>query len=193
VKIPPTLALAPAPSLRPLVASLPLALATLGACRAGPPDPQSGAAPSPQASAEPAPFTNPPTQPTAGTSSADAGPPPEPFRTDVGVPPDVPRELLTRDAGYREAPHDTRDVAGYSMMAVLRMGEGPPPPRAPEVNGAVIDAARRRAEERIAIEMSATRARFVLSAGSFVLPQGTELRSRLDRYGHLLLWPGEDT
>ena len=200
MKIPPPLALAAAPShgpppssLRPLVATLLLALAALAACRAGPPDPQSGAAPSPQASAEPAPFTNPPTQPTAGTSSADAGPPPEPFRTDVGVPPDVPRELLARDAGYREAPHDMRDVAGYSMLAVLRMGEGPPPPRAPEVNGAVIDAARRRAEERIAIEMSATRARFVLSAGGFVLPQGTELRSRLDRYGHLLLWPGEDT
>ncbi len=200
MKIPPTLALMPAPphglppsSLRPLVASLPLALATLAACRAGPPDPPSGAAPSPQASAEPAPFTNPPTQPTTGTSSADAGPQPEPFRTDVGVPPDVPRELLARDAGYREAPRDLRDVAGYSLLAVLRTGEGPPPPRAPEVNAPVIDAARRRAEERVAIEMSATRARFVLSAGSFVLPQGTELRSRLDCYGHLLLWPGEDT
>jgi hypothetical protein len=41
--------------------------------------------------------------------------------------------------------------------------------------------------------MSQTRARFVLTGGSFVLPQGTELRARLDRYGHLLLWPGEDT
>jgi hypothetical protein len=194
VKIPPTLPLSAAPSHHEAATlKFALALLALAACKAGPPDPQGGAAPSPQASAEPAPFTNPPTPPTAGTAAADAGPPPEPLRTDVGVPPDVPRELLARDAGYREAPRDTREVAGYAMVAVLRTGESPPPPHAPEVNSVVIDAARRRAEERVTIEMSATRARFVLSGGSFVLPQGTELRSRLDRYGHLLLWPGEES
>jgi hypothetical protein len=59
------------------------------------------------------------------------------------------------------------------------------------VNAAAIDAARRRTEMRITIDVSQTRARFVLSGG-FVLPQGTELRARADRYGHLLMWPGED-
>jgi hypothetical protein len=44
----------------------------------------------------------------------------------------------------------------------------------------------------MAIDASQTRARFVLSGG-FVLPQGTELRARVDRYGHLVLWPGEST
>ena len=64
--------------------------------------------------------------------------------------------------------------------------------RAPEVNVAVIDSARSVAPRRgSTIEVSATRARFVLTGGGFVLPQGTELRARLDRYGHLLLWPGE--
>jgi hypothetical protein len=179
-----------APALVLLLALLP----ALGACKAGPPDAsQGGAAPSPQAAAEPAPFTNPPTQPTAGTSAPDAGPPPEPLRTDLGVPPDVPREVLARDAGSREAPRDAREIAGYAMLAVLRTGEGPPPLRAPEVNAAVIDAARRRAEQRVTIEMSSTRARLVVTGGSFVLPQGTELRARLDRYGYFLLWPGEDT
>jgi hypothetical protein len=165
----------------------------LAACKGGPPDTLGGAAPSPQASAEPAPFTNPPTPPTAGTSAADAGPPPEPLRTDLAVAPDVPRELAPRDAGYREIPRDTREVAGYAMAAVLRTGEGPLALRAPEVNSAVIDSARRRAEARVVIELSPTRARFVLTGGGFVVPQGTELRARLDRYGHLLLWPGEDT
>jgi hypothetical protein len=175
----------PAPAL-----VLALTLTLLG-CKGGPPDPQGGAAPSPQASAEPAPFANPPAPaPTAGTSGADGGPPPEALRTDLEVAPDVPRDVLLRDAGYRE---DTREVAGYAMLAVLRTGEGPPSPRAPEVNLAVIDSVRRRAEARVAIEMSATRARFVLTGGGFVVPQSTELRSRLDRYGHLLLWPGEDT
>ena len=181
----------PAPSALVLLLAL---LPALGACKAGPPDPsQGGAAPSPQAAAEPAPFTNPPTQSTAGTSAPDAGPPPEPLRTDLGVPPDVPRELLARDAGSREAPRDAREIAGYAMLAVLRTGEGPPPLRAPEVNTAVIDSARRRAEQRVTIEMSSTRARLVVSGGSFVLPQGTELRARVDRYGYFLLWPGEDT
>jgi hypothetical protein len=110
------------------------------------------------------------------------------------MPPDVPRDLLAREAGgYRETPRDMREIAGYAMLALLRTGEGPGPLRAPEVNAAVIDAARRRAEERLTIEVSPTRARLVVSGGSFVLPQGTELRARLDRYGYLLLWPGEDT
>jgi hypothetical protein len=61
------------------------------------------------------------------------------------------------------------------------------------VNAAAIDAARRRAETRVEIELSPTRARFVFSGAGFVLPAGTELRARTDRYGHLLLWPGEST
>jgi hypothetical protein len=185
VTIPPTAARA--------LALVFLASGGLGACKSGPPDLQGGAAPSPQASAEPAPFTNPPAQPTLGASPADAGPSAEPLRTDLGVAPDIPRELLPRDAGYREAPRDAREIAGYAMLAVLRTGEGPPPPRAPEVNVAVIDAARRRAEERVTIEMSPSRARLVVSGGSFVLPLGTELRARIDRFGYLLFWPGEDT
>ncbi len=171
-----------------------LALA-LAACKGVSADPP-GMAPSPQAIAEPAPFANPPTAPTAGTS--DAGPSPEALRTDQGLAPDFPRgtdfprEPL-HEAGVREAPRDLRELAGYTIQALLRTGEGPPAPRAPEVNLAAIEAARRHAEARIAIDVSSTRARFVLFGGGFVLPSGTELRARLDRYGHLLLWPGEDT
>jgi hypothetical protein len=72
------------------------------------------------------------------------------------------------------------------------MGEGAPPPKGPEVNLSVIESARRKTEAHIAIEASQTRARFVL-AGGFVLPQGAELRARNDRYGHLVIWPGENT
>jgi hypothetical protein len=60
------------------------------------------------------------------------------------------------------------------------------------VNFAAIDAAKRKTEPRLTIEAGTSRARFVL-IGGFVLPPGTELRSRADRYGHLLLWPGENT
>jgi hypothetical protein len=30
-------------------------------------------------------------------------------------------------------------------------------------------------------------------SGAFVMPPGTELRSRVDKYGHIVLWPGEDS
>jgi hypothetical protein len=92
----------------------------------------------------------------------------------------------------KDAARDARELVGYALQATLRMGEGPPAPKGPEVNAAAIESARRKTEAHVAIEMSQSRARFVLSGG-FVLPQGTELRSRADRYGHLALWPGEDT
>jgi hypothetical protein len=87
---------------------------------------------------------------------------------------------------------DVRELTGYVIQAVLRSGEGPGAPKAAEVNGPAIDGARRRSEARMTVEMTQTRARFVLS-GAFVLPTGTELRARSDRYGYLLLWPGETT
>jgi hypothetical protein len=85
-----------------------------------------------------------------------------------------------------------KELVGYALQAVIRTGEGAGPPRAPEVSASAIESARRKTEARLAIELSATRERIVFSGG-FVLPQGTELRARDDRYGHLLLWPGEGT
>jgi hypothetical protein len=169
-----------------------LALLALGgpfACKGGPVDPP-GAAPSPQAAAEPAPFATPPTASATGTASRDAGPPPEPLRTDQALAADVPRELVGREAGVAR---DTRELVGYALQAVVRTGEAPPPPRAAEVNAPAIEAARRRAETRIAIEMSPSRVRFVLTGAGLVVPAGTELRARVDRYGYVLLWPGEET
>jgi hypothetical protein len=169
-----------------------LATIALAACRGGavPPDPTT----SPQARAEPAPLAN--LTATSGTNQgpnamADAGPPAEPLRSDTPLPPDVPRET-TREVGPKEAVRDMRELVGYSLQAAVRTGDGPPAPKGAEVNGAAIEAARRKTEAHVAIEISQSRARFVLSGG-FVLPQGTELRSRVDRYGHLALWPGEET
>jgi hypothetical protein len=58
------------------------------------------------------------------------------------------------------------------------------------VNAAAIEAARRKLEARLSIELASGRARFVFSGG-FVLPPSSDLRSRLDRYGHLLFWGGD--
>ncbi|HEY6460370.1 MAG TPA: hypothetical protein VIY73_09470, partial [Polyangiaceae bacterium] len=163
----------------------------LAACRTAAVDPPD-AAQSPQASAEPAPLANVTTAATGtGTeTSADARPPAEALRGDRSVPADAPREV--RELGGKEPRADSRELAGYAMQAVLHAGEGPPAPKGPEVNALAIDAAKRKLEARIAIEASPTRARFVLSAG-FVLPQGTELRSRVDRWGELLFLPDQGT
>lgn len=155
-----------------------------------PPD----AAASPQASAEPAPLANVATAAgatTTSTSGVDAGPPPEPLRGDRALAADSPHETV-RELGAKDPrASDAKELAGYVMQAVLHAGEGPPPAKGPEVNTNAVDAARRKLEARIAIEASPTRARFVLSGG-FVVPQGTELRARVDRYGHLVFLPGED-
>ncbi len=167
----------------------------LARCKATPIDPLD-AAPSPQANAEPAPLASLVSAgATAGSNSAgDAGPAAEALRIGRAPAPDSPRELA-REPGVREAAHDNREareLVGYALQALLRTGEGPPAPKGAEVNIAAIEAAKRRAEARIAIEASQTRARFVFSGG-FVLPQGTEVRARVDRYGHIVLWPGELT
>jgi hypothetical protein len=182
---------------RGLLRPVALAALLLG-CRSTASEPPDLAA-SPQAKAEPAPLANVPT--AAGASlptvdEVDAGPPPEPLRTDEPLPVDVPRELVRevspRDGGAgKEIVRDSRE-SGVSLQAVLRTGEGPGAPRAPEVNAAAIEVLRRKTETRLAIDVGFARARFELS-GAFVLPSGTELRARSDRYGHLLLWPGEST
>ena len=153
-----------------------------------------GATTSPQANAQPAPLANVPTaagETATSNGAGDAGPPPEPLRSDRALAADTPRETV-REPGAKEPRSDSKELGGYAMQAVLHAGEGPPPQKGPEVNAQAIEAARRKLEARIAIEASQTRARFTLS-GAFVLPQATELRARADRYGHVMMLPGEDT
>jgi hypothetical protein len=174
-----------------LSAALAACAVLVAGCRGAPVEPPD-AAPSPQATAEPAPLAT----ATAGapgttTTGADGGGAPETLRSDRGLAPDLPREP-PRESGTKESARDTKDLSGYLLQAVIRAGEGAGAPKAAEVSGPAIDSARRKTEARLTIELSQTRARVVLSGG-FVLPQGTELRARVDRYGQILLWPGEDT
>jgi len=173
-----------------LALAAPLALLGGGACRSAPVEPPD-AAPSPQATAEPAPLAPATAGGAAAITGADGGVAPEPLRSDRAIAPDLPRES-GREGGNKEPARDPKDLAGYALQAVVRAGEGAGAPRAPEVSAPGIDSARRRTEARLAIELSQARARVAFSGG-FVLPPGTELRARVDRYGHLLLWPGEAT
>jgi len=107
------------------------------------------------------------------------------------VPTDLPHEI-SHELNAKDVPHEHGELSGYELQVVLHMGEGPPAAKGPEVNGNAIDLDRRKTEAHLLVDTSQSRARFVLSGG-FVLPAGTELRARSDRYGHVLLWPGDDT
>lgn len=62
--------------------------------------------------------------------------------------------------------------------------------KAAEVSAAGMDAARKRTEARLVIDVAQARTRLAIASGGFVLPEGTELRARSDRYGYILLMPG---
>jgi hypothetical protein len=162
-----------------------LLAAGLFACRAGNPsgDPVDQPA-SPQAKAEPAPIASLPsgvgsasTQSTAQT--LDGGIVPQPLRADHPILADTTTKETTKEG-----------IAGYSLSAVLRAGDVAQPTKG--VDPGALDLARKKTETRLAIDLAPTHARIVLGAG-FVLPEGTELRERIDRYGHVVYSPEEGT
>lgn len=134
-------------------------------------DPPTASA-SPQASAIPAPLA---TAPTANASAsptsltADSGPPPVPMRADQPAPPDVL----------------AREVAGYTLQAVIRT-DAAPSPRSPDAIASAIDAARKENEPHLTIDLAQSRARVTLGRG-FAVAENAELRARVDRYGYLLM------
>jgi hypothetical protein len=134
---------------------------------------------SPQASAMPAPLAVAPTSTASAVVvvTPEGGPPPTPLRGDVALGPDT----LGREA------------SGYTLSAVLKQADLSGPPRAPEVNAAGLEAARKKTELRLAIDLGSARMRVVMLGEGWVLPADTELRSRADRYGHVVVWPGGAT
>lgn len=174
----------------------------LAACKSAPtPDPPDALA-SPQAKAEPAPLANPMSSgPITVTPNPDAGPPPVPLRADREIPVDTPKEpsrepppipTAGKDGGVVLVPvKKTGELSGFALQAVLRTTEGASPPKSPEVSTAGLDAARRKTDARLTIELSQTRAKITLSSNGFVLPAETELRARLDRYGHIVILPND--
>ena len=158
-----------------IVASLLAIACSRGSASLEPPD----APASPQAKAVPAQLANVPQIAASGVLlvSVDAGPPPTPLRGDVAVPADSP---------------GSKELVGYSLEAVLRPADVPPPSKAPEVSLPSLESARKKSEPRMEIDISATRARIALVSG-FVLPADTELRARVDRYGFFLVTPSSTT
>jgi len=154
-----------------------LVLAVMAACKAqsGGPETTPDATPSPQATAIPAPLATPAVNASAGVIvTPEGGPPPVSLRGDVALGPDTL----------------ARETVGYTLSAVFKPSDLNGSPRANEVNGAGLDAARKRTELRVAIDLSPSRMRIALLGNGWVLPPDTELRARADHYGHVVVWPG---
>lgn len=153
--------------------------AVLAACRSsdGLPNDSPEKRESPQASAQPAQLVVTPTTSPSATpigTAPEGGPPPSPLRSD---------EVLSPDSLSKES-------IGYTLSAIFRPADVTGPPRAPEVNAAGLEAARRATELRLGIDLSPSRMRIVIQGNGFVLPTDAEIRARADRYGHVLVWPG---
>lgn len=140
-----------------------------GACRGAgshEPDPSE----SPQALAVPAPLAS-----AAGVASAlvvEAGPPPEELRGD---------RPLAVDAV-------ARDVAVWELRGAFVHGAIAAAAHSPEVSAQGIEAARRKTDTRVAVELGASRMRMVQVSRGFVLPADAEVRARVDRFGHVAVW-----
>jgi hypothetical protein len=157
-----------------------LAGTTVTGCKgqtpAGDPDAQA----SPQALATPAPLSSVASPATSAlVTTADGGPAPVPMRFDQALPGDSigPKELV-----------------GYTLDAVIRPIDPPPVPKSPEIAQTALDALRKKTEPRLTLDVAASplgggRLRAVLVSPGFVLPTGTEIRARSDRFGQLLVSP----
>jgi hypothetical protein len=142
----------------------------------------SASEPSPNASVLPAPLA-------AGPKLVvrDAGHAPLDVLSDAGTP-EPPTPI--REDDVLPAESELHPAPGLALDARLRWLE-PPPPRSPEGNNDVLAKAREKTAFDLSLELSSLgRLRLSFRSRAFPFPPGTELRSREDRYGHLVIWPG---
>lgn len=154
------------------------ALVLLAACKTPGLTDVPDAGSSPQASAVPAPLST-VSSVDAGASfagSADAGPPPSNQRADLAMPADV--VAFGKESVF------------YTLSATVRGADMPPPARAPEINVALVEQAKKKNDPRLTIDLGSGRMRVGFEGAVIPLPEGVELRARSDRYGHALVFAG---
>jgi hypothetical protein len=138
--------------------------------------------PSPNASILPAPLA---TAPERTGSTVDASTP-----TDAGADAEAAEPVrLREDRWLAEDTTELRETPGITLKARFRWPDVPAAPRPPEANGEALDRARGNSSFDVVVELGGGRLRLRLAADRFLLPEGTEIRSRSDLFGHVLLWP----
>jgi hypothetical protein len=164
-------------------------------CEKAPADPVENATPSPNASILPAPLSS-TGQPAAETPALGAA------TASSGLPAEAAGKLASSDAAVAvpqalrgdqppdDDPLTQRELQGVTLEGEWRYPDLPVPPKAPEANAAGIDAARKLTLPRMTIDLANSgRMRVIFDSRALPVGQGAEIRARIDRYGHLLVWP----
>jgi hypothetical protein len=171
-----------------------LLLAVAGCEKSAPEPAMENATPSPNASILPAPLAS-VAQPAA------EGPGWTPSGAHSGASAELGQKVSFGDAGSSPPPEvlragqplddDTlaqREVVGVSLQGEWRYADLPPAPK--EGNSAGLDAARKSTALKMQIDLAALgRMRVVFQSRALAVEAGTEVRARVDRYGHVLVWP----
>ncbi len=145
--------------------------------------------PSPNASIQPAPLEPAdlllsPTLDDAGATDAGA------TMSNAEAPPTALREDVTVPVDSLEG----KEILGNELEGIFVWHDVPAPLILPDLDIVALNALREKTSLALKIHTTmADRASFVLVSPAFPLAQGTELRARRDRYGHLLLWPNRES
>lgn len=107
----------------------------------------------------------------------DSGPPrPRPLKAGVALPTDS----LKRE-----------EQVGVVLAATFKPRNVPAAPKAPEIDAAGLDTARRLTAPTVSVVVTALgRMKMVTESRALPLPFRSEIRARFDKLGHLAFWPG---
>jgi hypothetical protein len=143
--------------------------------------------PSPNANIMPAPLTSGVDRTGPGRSAGRRGAFGEVVEQDAGSP--HPVTLEDNVAPYAPV-LGSRETHGIELKARLRWHDLAVAPGGAQPNQDILRAARDDTAHRLTIELNGSgRMRWVLASDAFPLPRGTELRSFVAGYGHLLVFP----
>jgi hypothetical protein len=96
-------------------------------------------------------------------------------------------DLLPKEPAH-EGAKEPPPPAVYTLTLALRSSDIASPPKGVELSAPGVEAARRKSEPSVSVDLTPGHARAVLEDG-FVVPDGTELRMRSDRYGYVVVAP----
>ena len=141
--------------------------------------------PSPNASILPAPLAT-------GLEQAQPGPRDAAVvDADADVEPIAP-EWQREDRAASGDTSEPHDLTGLVLAARFRWPDVAPPPRLPEASSEGIQRVAEKTRFGVSVELGTSgRMRFVFASPSFLLPEGTELRARVEGLGHALVWPNQ--
>ncbi len=175
-----------------------VALVALAACEPAPSGTPASTSPTAEvATATPAPSEAPeaPEAATPASTGSGAGPAAEGMLLDpsgrlVPVDAGVASEPLARDQPLANDPLPSQSVGGVTLVGEFAWAEVPSAPKGAKAAASGLEAGKALTALTCNVELAKEgRMRLELASRAFPLPMRTEVRSRVDKLGHALVWP----